>query len=180
MRKNDRRVRRTKTIVQGALIKLMQDKPVGAVTITELCKVADINRNTFYAHYSTPEDVFAEIEDELRTDLSSMLEEGNVTLSVCRAIDEDRNRWRAIWYGNPRLLEQALDTCCEHVLIKWDAKNLLDVEEGTLFLQFITRGAAGIIGNWLDGGRRTSPEEISEIIERFVHLGLRGISSSPV
>ncbi len=175
-RKNDRRVRRTKRVIRDALIKLMLDKPVAGVTITELCREADINRNTFYAHYSAPEDVFAEIENELLADLSSMLEEENVTVSICRAIDEDRNRWRAIWYGSPRLLKRAWDTCCENVLAQWDAQNLLDVEEGKLFLLFITRGASGLIGNWLDEGCRMPPEEIGAIIERFVFQGLQGIS----
>jgi AcrR family transcriptional regulator len=43
----------------------MRTKTIDRISILELCKTADVNRNTFYAHYSTPEDVLNEIENEL-------------------------------------------------------------------------------------------------------------------
>ncbi len=177
----DKRVRRTKKAIREALLRLMQDKAVAQVTTTELCREADINRNTFYAHYSTPEDVFAEIEKELLAELTAMVEngydEGKVTLEMCRAIDADRERWHAVWHGNPRLLERAIDLCCERTLAFWDAEGQTDVEEGALFLRFITRGASGVVGGWLDDGCRMTPEQMSALIERFVFQGQRALLS---
>jgi len=157
----------------------MQDKPVTQVTTAELCREADINRNTFYAHYATPEDVFAEVEEELLEELSDMLEEGYeqglVTVSMCRAIDASRERWRAVWHGNPRMLERALDMCCERALAHWDAEGVTDVAEAALFLRFVTRGTSGVVGGWLDDGCRMSPEELSALIDRFVFEGRQAI-----
>ena len=107
----DKRVRRTKKAIREALLRLMQDKAVAQVTTTELCREADINRNTFYAHYSTPEDVFAEIEKELLAELTAMVEngydEGKVTLEMCRAI-EARRRLQ----NDSRADERAYRTFC--------------------------------------------------------------------
>ena len=61
----DRRVQYTKMFLREALIELMKEKPIGKVTPTELCRRADINRNTFYSHYSCAEDLLRSIEDEL-------------------------------------------------------------------------------------------------------------------
>lgn len=180
----DKRIRRTKKAIREALLRLMQTKPVARVTAAELCREADINRNTFYAHYSTPEDVLAEIEDEFLTDLVDMLEstyaEGGVTLAMCKEIDNNRERWRSMWHGHPELLSRALDVCCERTLAHWDDENLAGADEEklleeALFLQFVTRGASGVVGTWLDDGCRIPPEQLSALIDRFVLEGQRGV-----
>ena len=85
--KDDKRIRRTKRSIHEALLELIQEKAVTRITTTELCLKAEVNRNTFYAHYATPEDVLAELEQEFLDDLSLILEntyeEGNVTISMC-------------------------------------------------------------------------------------------------
>ena len=45
-KKIDRRVRYTKMVLRESLLELMKTKPVVKITTTELCKHADINRNT--------------------------------------------------------------------------------------------------------------------------------------
>jgi AcrR family transcriptional regulator len=175
----DKRVRRTKKAVREALLRLMQAKPVARVTAAELCREADVNRNTFYAHYSTPEDVLAEIEGEFLTGLVDMLEstyaEGGVTLAMCKEIDSNRERWRSMWHGHPELLSRALDVCCERTLAHWDDENNAGADEQALFLQFVTRGASGVVGAWLDDGCRMPPEQMSALIDRFVREGQRGV-----
>jgi len=47
----DRRVRKTKSSLRNALEGLVAEKEVGAITVSELCAAADINRTTFYLHY---------------------------------------------------------------------------------------------------------------------------------
>lgn len=177
---DDRRVRRTKKAIREALLRLMQDKHVAQVTTTELCMEADVNRSTFYAHYSAPEDVLAEIEEEFLQELSDMFretyEDGGVTLAMCKAIDRDRDRWRSIWHGDPNLIERAIDMCCEQALTEWRAENIGSEEKGALFLQFITRGASGVVGSWVDEGCRVPPEELSSLIEQFVFEGQRAVT----
>ena len=178
--RDDRRVRRTKKAVREALLRLMQDKQVAEVTTTELCREADVNRNTFYAHYSTPEEVLLEIEDEFLEELSVMFRESygtdGVTFAMCKAIDKDRDRWRSIWHGDPGLIERAINMCCERALAEWKAEDIAIEGEGALFLQFITRGASGVVGNWVDEGCRIPPEELSTLIDRFVFEGQRAIT----
>ncbi|MGN0446055.1 MAG: TetR/AcrR family transcriptional regulator [Acutalibacteraceae bacterium] len=61
----DRRVLRTKRMLKDALLELLKDSEIEEITISELCRKADVNRNTFYAHYSVPADLLREIEDDL-------------------------------------------------------------------------------------------------------------------
>ena len=180
VKNDDKRVRRTKKAIREALLKLIQDKPISRVSTSELCREADINRNTFYAHYSTPEDVLSEIEDEFLGDLSTLLEDtyeaGEVTLAMCRAIDSKREHWHAIWKGDPHLIERAIDMCCEMALSRWGMDGSVNMGDGALFLRFITRGASGVVGGWLEDGCRMPPEQMSALIDRFVRDGQRTIS----
>lgn len=178
-RAEDKRVQRTKRAIREALLRLISDKPVGGLTTTELCREAQVNRNTFYAHYATPEDVLAEVEDELLAELASMLEEeddsGSVTFAMCRAIARDPDRWRAVWRSNERLLDRALELCRNLTLSRWEEHGKVDLMEGELFLRFITVGASGVVGSWLDGDGDMPPEQLSDLINRFIFEGQQAL-----
>ena len=75
---NDKRCRKTRKAIRTAVAQLMTEKDVSSITITEISELADINRKTFYAHYSNVNDVLDDIEDELVGTLSELLE--NITL----------------------------------------------------------------------------------------------------
>ncbi|MEF2291110.1 MULTISPECIES: TetR/AcrR family transcriptional regulator [Virgibacillus] len=48
--KVDCRVRKSKEALKTALIQLMKEKDLQQITITDIVKVADLNRGTFYKH----------------------------------------------------------------------------------------------------------------------------------
>ena len=62
----DLRVAKTRYAMTRALAKLLRDKPLEKISITELCNAAQINRKTFYLHFETVQDVFDYILERLR------------------------------------------------------------------------------------------------------------------
>ena len=50
--KMDRRVRRTRNLLLQGLIRLMNEKDIKDISVRELSDLADINRGTFYLHYT--------------------------------------------------------------------------------------------------------------------------------
>ena len=50
--KTDRRIRKTKAQLRAGLAKLMKEKNINEITVRELVDEADINRSTFYLHYT--------------------------------------------------------------------------------------------------------------------------------
>ena len=62
---NDRRFRKNKQAIQRAYIDLVVEKGYQGITVTDVANRADINRMTFYAHYETVEDIFAEFVDDM-------------------------------------------------------------------------------------------------------------------
>lgn len=75
MEKQDIRVQKTKKSIQEALFALLSEKPINKITIKELADKANINRKTFYAHYTGIEDIVNELEDELIINLREFLQQ---------------------------------------------------------------------------------------------------------
>jgi AcrR family transcriptional regulator len=70
----DRRVRRTRRLLQEALVALVADRGYERVTVQDILDRADIGRSTFYAHFRDKEALFASCFDDLRDDLRRHLD----------------------------------------------------------------------------------------------------------
>ncbi|MEG1931694.1 MAG: TetR/AcrR family transcriptional regulator, partial [Pygmaiobacter sp.] len=75
----DRRIRKTRRILRQSL---MSEKKLREITVKELCDVADVNRGTFYSHYSDVYDLFEKIEDAIFEELSDVLGNYYVTADM--------------------------------------------------------------------------------------------------
>lgn len=60
-----RRVKMTKRLIKEAYIELLDANPDKRLSITDICKYADINRSTFYMHYEDVNHLVKEIEDDV-------------------------------------------------------------------------------------------------------------------
>ena len=51
IQKTDRRTRYTCQTIKDILLEELKTKPYSKITVTEICKKAEMNRGTFYLHY---------------------------------------------------------------------------------------------------------------------------------
>jgi AcrR family transcriptional regulator len=58
MAKPDRRVQRTRELLQKTLIELMREREYDSITIQEIVDRANIGRTAFYLHYGNKDDLF--------------------------------------------------------------------------------------------------------------------------
>ena len=65
MEKMDTRKRYTQMVLKQSFLKLLKEKPVNRITVKEVCALAQLNRATFYAHYSDCFALMESIENEL-------------------------------------------------------------------------------------------------------------------
>lgn len=54
---NDRRVRRTRHLLEAALLSLLKEKEFDSIAVSEILQRADVGRATFYTHYDNKEDL---------------------------------------------------------------------------------------------------------------------------
>jgi AcrR family transcriptional regulator len=66
----DRRVRRTRRLLQQALLQLLGDEPLSKVTVSQIAARADVSRQAFYLHFSSKEELLLshvdDVFDEIR------------------------------------------------------------------------------------------------------------------
>ena len=61
----DARKRYTQMVLKQSFLKSLKEKPVNRITVKEVCALAQLNRATFYAHYSDCFALMESIENEL-------------------------------------------------------------------------------------------------------------------
>ena len=62
--KNDQRAKISKIILLEAFENLLKKKPLNKISVTELCKEANVNRGTFYNHYLDIVDFYNDIKKD--------------------------------------------------------------------------------------------------------------------
>ena len=103
----DRRVRRTKKLLQQGLTELMERKPVKDITVRELADLTDLNRGTFYMHYRDVFDMLDQVNvpgtinehPNWRRRLSVLLEDFAADSRLSAVADVLRHEGRAIGSG---------------------------------------------------------------------------------
>ncbi len=64
----DRRVQRTRQLLQDALVSLIQEKGYEAVTVQDILDQANVGRSTFYAHFRDKEELLLSRFEHLRSE----------------------------------------------------------------------------------------------------------------
>ena len=59
----DLRIQKTRKNIQNAFITLLKEKPLPDISVTDICRIALCNRNTFYRYYANKEAVLEELTE---------------------------------------------------------------------------------------------------------------------
>lgn len=186
--KNDRRVRRTRTAIHSAFLKLIFEKDMNKITIKELCERADINKSTFYLHY---QDIY-DLEEQFKEEISAKVCHIILEYEVGELIPKAPEIWLRILnlpLGEGITLSSLSDTSLKHIIedIGSDAIHaILDKLAATLprqdaeslwhhhiFTTFIISGFLGVLRSFdrEELIRREAYEKIAEGLEKGIRLG---------
>lgn len=70
--KNDKRSRKSRQAIKDAFKEMVLTQEMSHIVIKELAEKADVNRKTFYLHYTDVYNVLEDVEDELLEDIKSI------------------------------------------------------------------------------------------------------------
>src|SRR3974377_1993543 len=69
MTKTDRRVERTRELLQKALMELISERGYDAITIQDIVDRAKVGRTTFYLHYNNKDELFLSCHEAIVREL---------------------------------------------------------------------------------------------------------------
>ncbi len=70
----DRRAKRTAMQIKETMFSFMQKKAIHEITVSEICKVCQINRATFYDHYRDVFDLVQDMEQDMLLALQALMD----------------------------------------------------------------------------------------------------------
>lgn len=184
----DRRIRFTRNVIRQSFLELLTIKPLGKITVKEICEKADINRATFYAHYSDVYELLERIEEEFYMELQGtvkgMIQESYaciMPIEILRKIKENQKLCRVIFgtYGDKEFLRKMMYFAKPESLGDWKKlyPDLEDVKLEWLY-GFIVNGCAGIIQQWVESGFSAEPEEMAQFMAQMVNSCVNGMEGN--
>lgn len=187
--KVDRRVKYTKMVLKESFINLLEKKDISQISIKEICEDADINRATFYAHYSDQHDLLRKIQSELLDNISVYLEEldqinnnMNAILTaekIFEYIRENAKLCRLLLSerGDLDFQKQVMMLVYDRIITELTDNSRITKEDAEYVYSFTITGCVGIVQKWLDDDMKKSPHFMAEMVIKLA-LGLIGLVKS--
>ena len=177
--KTDRRTRYTRQTIKDILLEELKSKPYGKITVTELCKKAELNRGTFYLHYYDIDDVLNDIFEDFLTDTSSVLDHvlcpynGSCGYPFCEKI-RSSPRYQVLFFDDvtsARMLEKLTELGKENFVTRLMQNSLLTFEQAEAVFCFQMNGCLAINRMMLKN-HCTDWTKIQQAVDQFIRAGL--------
>ena len=174
-KKSDRRTKYTKMVIKQALLDLLVENTLNKITVTDICKQAEINRGTFYSYYCDPYDLLSQIEDEFFLEIKEVLEKSRILdndyaflVKILEYISKNSALCRIILDGDKQFLQKLVKLAHDKSISEYQAfASGSTSDELELVYTFISNGIVGIIQFWLQNDLKQSPRELAELIRRM-------------
>lgn len=187
----DRRVARTRSLLQQALFKLIAEKGYTAVTVEDICREADVGRSTFYTHYPDKDCLRKATIDEhmktLQAHGAERFSQGNAkgfsfSGPVFEHAHATRDMHRALMGGKRREMpEEIRDWISGQV--RRELANIQASDQGRARREIATRFIVGAFFEvthwWLEKDTKLSPAEIDRIFLQLAFNGVNAVLAEP-
>lgn len=183
-KKTDRRVKYTKQAIRDSFLKLLSEKPIEKISVTEICREAEINRGTFYSHYTDPYDLRESLVEELIEAVRARKQELGVTTRLTatqmfKLLKENQELCR-IFAGPYGAKEAMLKIIRSNATayMKQESESLSGLSEYTqsCVREMLIASIASVVKCWFDSGMQEPAEEISRLLDTFCAYGLAGFA----
>jgi AcrR family transcriptional regulator len=179
--RTDRRVLRTRQLLQGALLALIREKGFEALSVQDIIDRANVGRATFYAHFDNKEDLLVSGIEGLRTALKEVQGKAlaHATRTEERVFAFSRELFEHV-EGHRDVFQAMVGKRSGTVIRQMFHKMLLDLVRGDVRTtagaksaagearaQFIAGGLFGIVIWWIDAPKRPAVDDVDRLFRRL-------------
>lgn len=184
--RSDRRCIKTEKAIKQVFIRLMTEKDISKITIKEIADEANINRKTFYSHYTDVNGVLDDIENDVLGELWRIIERFDVQKAIYDPYPIFRELTNIInnnFDFYKYLLQSASDSRflekIKHVLknriIEIAGPEATNKEMLPYAIEFALSGILSVYREWFNSNRTYSLEEMSNFAGSLTFNGLYAI-----
>ena len=172
----------TKRALESSLKKLLLEKPLNKITVTDICEDCGISRMTFYYHF---QDIYDLVEWSCQEDAGKALA-GNRTvdtwqkglLSIFNLVRENRpfvmNVYRCVSRERVERYLYDITYGLLRAVVDEKAEGLQVCEEDKRFVAGFFRYAfVGVMLDWVTGDMKDDPETLVHKIDTIIHGDFR-------
>lgn len=179
----DKRVLKTKKNINDALLLLIEKKASNKITVSEIAEIAQIERKTFYLHYSCIEDVYNDIEkhisDELEAEANKYISEPNyqfknIYYNLNTVINNNIQFFKSIAKNDSySFLLHSFENVLSNIIYKI-GREIIHVKSRNLihYANFYAAGIVKLYTNWLKDETKLSMDELTGILTRASFLSI--------
>ena len=182
MNNQDARVRVTKEMLHRALLQMLKEKPIGSISVKDLCNEAGINRGTFYLHYGQPQEVLKETENnfiaENMATFDRFWDDGrdvSYLAQIYSCVLQNRELCRVLMgdNGDPQFLNSMRNLVRDGIVDEWQKEfPTYDRDRLEFIFDYVFLGSMRLMLNWIDDDQDLSPSQFARRLERLGHYSL--------
>jgi AcrR family transcriptional regulator len=183
MAKTDRRVLRTRELLQKALIELINDHHYDDITIQDIVDRANVGRTTFYLHYNSKEELFSSCHGNIVSEFHfgplhplsrNELLASEAPMGIIFAykhLEEGRARLNSVFQGRdgPLILRRIRDMSAQEI-----EKNLRAVFTEAdsaipfnMLANYLAGAQVALMQWWLEKRQPYTPENLAQTFHRL-------------
>ncbi len=178
MNRQESKYQYTASLMDEALLLLLEQKEYDLITVKEICQKAGVNRSTFYLHYESMNDLLEEtvgmINDRFKASLSSV-PDGDPSKVVLTSekyrrpylgfIKENMRAYKVIHqkdhlFNSQKTFESFYQSIFSPALTHFGVSE----KDKKYVFAFYTQGTVAIIGKWLEDNCRDDIDMIIDLI----------------
>ena len=171
----DRRIAKTKNALREAFVTLLKTHSLNDITVAELCRTANIDRRTFYNHYSNVGEIIDEIDDIALQILTEAVKD--IPINTKEFFDQfTRIMLTNLDYYEVIIREDrsfaALEARCKKLLSKalieyYTVHSTVDPLHLEYMAEYCASGIMSVYTHWIRHGRKLPVEELSTLAFNF-------------
>lgn len=164
--KNNRRRRESQEKIERAFIELLQTHEIKKITVSDIIKLAGLNRSTFYANYVDVYDLADQTRKVLENEFSNLFADYDYFTEHSGALKMFTH------IRDNQLFYQTYFKLCyddKHLITTYDtARAEKEHLDGHIqyHIEFFRNGLNAIIKMWLAHGCQETPEEMASILQQ--------------
>ena len=182
----DRRVIKTKRAIRKAFFQLLAEKDLNDISVTDISRIAEINRKTFYNYYTGVFMLVDELEDDIINKLQTTLKD----IDIIEALKDPKQLFtlldEAIGLNDPFLRTMLESDKVSGFFNKFEDKIICLIRDEVArqmhtdpvateyVIHFIVAGEISVYKNWFRSDRTFPQEKLSELINE---VALHGVVS---